>query len=72
MDALAVGLSIGILNRPILIPSIIIGIVCALFSITGIAIGNRVGALVGKRGEAIGGLMLIAIGIKILAEHLAG
>jgi putative Mn2+ efflux pump MntP len=72
IDALAVGLSIGILNRPILLPSIIIGVVCALFSITGIAIGNRVGALVGKRGEAIGGLMLIAMGIKILVEHLAG
>jgi len=72
IDALAVGLSIGVLNKPILIPSIIIGAVCSLFSIIGIAIGNRVGALIGKRGEAIGGLMLIAIGIRILVEHLAG
>jgi putative Mn2+ efflux pump MntP len=72
IDALAVGLSIGVLNQPILIPSILIGAVCSLFSIIGIAIGNRAGALIGKRGEAIGGLMLIAIGIKILVEHLAG
>jgi manganese efflux pump family protein len=69
IDALAVGLSIGVLNKPILFPSIIIGIVCALFSIVGVAIGNRVGPLFGKRAEAIGGLMLIAIGIKIFLEH---
>ncbi len=72
IDALAVGLSIGVLNRPILLPSIIIGVVCAAFSVIGVALGNRVGALVGKRAEAIGGLMLVAIGIKILIEHMAG
>ena len=72
IDALAVGLSIGVLNRPILLPSIIIGVVCALFSVAGVALGNRVGSLVGKRAEAIGGIMLVAIGIKILIEHLAG
>ena len=71
IDALAVGLSIGVLNRPILIPSIIIGLVCALISALGVAIGSRVGALFGKRAEAIGGLVLIAIGVKILVEHLA-
>jgi manganese efflux pump family protein len=70
IDALAVGLSIGILNRPILYPSVIIGVVCALFSIAGVALGNRVGSIMGRRAEAIGGLMLLAIGIKILAEHL--
>lgn len=72
IDALAVGLSFGVLGRPILIPSVIIGVVCALFSVIGISIGRRVGALVGKRAEAAGGLMLVAIGIKILAEHTMG
>lgn len=71
IDALAVGLSIGVLNRPILIPSIIIGTVCAIISALGVAIGSKVGPLFGKRAEAIGGLVLIAIGVKILVEHLA-
>ncbi|MBP7734343.1 MAG: manganese efflux pump [Spirochaetes bacterium] len=72
IDALAVGLSLGVLGRPILLPSVIIGAVCALFSVIGISIGRRVGPLVGRRAEAVGGLMLVAIGIKILVEHLAG
>ncbi len=70
IDALAVGLSIGVLNRPILFPSIIIGITCALFSAVGIFIGKKVGSWLGKKAEAIGGIMLIIIGIKILLEHL--
>jgi manganese efflux pump family protein len=71
IDALAVGLSIGVLNRPIFLPSIIIGIVCAIISAIGVALGSRVGSIFGKRAEAVGGLVLIAIGIKILVEHLA-
>jgi putative Mn2+ efflux pump MntP len=70
IDALAVGISIGMLSGPIMLPSLIIGIVCGMFSIAGIAIGNRMGPLFGKRAEAVGGIMLIGIGIKILAEHL--
>lgn len=72
IDALAVGISIGVLNRPILLPSVIIGLVCAFFSVIGISIGRRIGPLIGKRAEAIGGLMLVAIGIKILVEHMSG
>ncbi len=71
IDALAVGLSIGVLGKPILFPSAVIGIVCAMFSIFGIAIGKRAGSLLGKRVERAGGLILIAIGIKILLEHMA-
>lgn len=72
IDALAVGLSIGVLNRPILLPSVLIGVICAIFSVIGIAIGKRIGPLIGRRAEAVGGLMLVAIGIKILIEHMAG
>jgi len=69
IDALAVGISLGVLRRPILIPSIIIGIVCALFSAAGVGLGRRVGPLFGKRAEAIGGIMLLAIAVKIVIEH---
>ena len=71
IDALAVGLSIGLMNHPILLPSIIIGAVCSAFSILGIAIGNRVGSVLGRRAEAVGGVLLVTIGIKILIEHLS-
>ena len=69
IDALAVGLSIGVLGGPIMLPSVIIGIVCALFSIAGVGIGKKAGSLLGKRVERIGGLILIAIGAKIALEH---
>ena len=70
IDALAVGFSLGVLNRPILFPSIIIGLVCALFAIVGLLLGNRASRYIGRGGEALGGIMLILIGTKILLEHL--
>jgi manganese efflux pump family protein len=70
IDALAVGLSFGLLSQPVLLPSMIIGITCALFSIIGVTIGKKAAALLGKKAEAFGGIMLLIIGIKILLEHL--
>ncbi|MBP7586025.1 MAG: manganese efflux pump [Spirochaetes bacterium] len=70
IDALAVGLSLGVLGRAIFVPSVIIGVTCALFSLAGVYIGRRAGALVGRRAEALGGAMLVLIGLKILADHM--
>jgi putative Mn2+ efflux pump MntP len=70
IDALAVGFSMGILNKPILLPSIIIGITCCLFSIIGIMIGTKARKIIGQRAEIIGGITLIIIGIKILFNHI--
>jgi putative Mn2+ efflux pump MntP len=71
IDALAVGLSIGVLGKPIILPSVIIGIVCSFFSIVGIRLGKKVGSLLGQRAGRIGGIILIIIGIKIVIEHLS-
>jgi manganese efflux pump family protein len=71
IDALAVGVSFGVLSKPVLLPAIIIGLVCAVFSVIGIALGRKLGCIVGKRAEIVGGLFLIAIGVKILLEHLS-
>lgn len=70
IDALAVGLSFAFLNVNILLASLIIGVVA--FSITGVgfAIGARAGELLGKRAKLAGGLVLIAIGVRILVSHL--
>ncbi len=70
VDALAVGLSLAMVGAPILVPAAVIGAVAASFTVAGMLLGRRIGSLWGKRVEAIGGLVLIGIGVRILIEHL--
>ncbi|TFH42926.1 MAG: manganese efflux pump [Chrysiogenales bacterium] len=69
IDALAAGFSIGVMGQPIVLPSVIIGAVCAIFSVIGVAMGSKAAPFLGRRAETAGGVMLIAIGIKIVIEH---
>lgn len=66
IDAFAVGITIALINDPILISAAVIGIVAFLFSIAGIFIGKKIGNYIGDRFQIIGGVILILIGIKIL------
>jgi putative Mn2+ efflux pump MntP len=70
IDAFAVGLSLALLKVNILVPVIIIGSVTFALSYGGVYLGNRIGTLFGKKIEALGGLILIGIGVKILIDHL--
>jgi len=70
IDALAVGLSLSFLKVAIILPAIIIGIITFLLSVFGVYIGNKIGHFFERKIAVIGGLLLIAIGIKILVEHL--
>ena len=70
IDALAVGVSFAFLNISIVAPAIIIGVITFFMSYFGVLIGNRFGHIFEKKIEIIGGLILIGIGLKILAEHL--
>ena len=70
IDALAIGLSFAFLEIKIGIAALIIGLVACGITILGFLIGKRLGRLIGKRAEAIGGIVLIGIGIKILLSHL--
>jgi len=70
IDALAVGLSIALLKVAIIAPSIVIGLVAGLMTMIGIRLGRRIGALFGKRMEAVGGLVLMAIALRIIFTHL--
>jgi putative Mn2+ efflux pump MntP len=73
IDALAVGISLGVLhNERIVYPGIVIGIVACTFTAAGLHLGKRLGTVFGKRMEVIGGLVLVAIGVKILLDHLWG
>lgn len=70
IDALAVGVSLAMLNVNIWYPSAVIGVVTMSLSVIGMKIGERLGAQFGSRMERLGGLILIAIGAKILIEHV--
>ena len=70
IDALAVGLTFSLLEVNIALASSVIGITAVLATIIGFALGKRVGKLFGKRAEAIGGVVLIAIGLRILLTHI--
>jgi manganese efflux pump family protein len=72
IDALAVGLSLALLGVSIWYPALVIGIVAGVLTIIGMELGKRFGALLGRRMEIVGGIILIGIGVKILVEHLAG
>jgi manganese efflux pump family protein len=71
IDALAVGFSFSVLKNPILLPAVIIGIVCFLMTVTGMIFGKVLAKIFGRKVEIFGGLVLIAIGIKILVDHWA-
>jgi len=71
IDALAVGLSFAFLKIPVIYPSIIIGIVAFFMTMVGMLFGERLGKLVGRRAETLGGIVLIGIGVIILFEHIA-
>jgi putative Mn2+ efflux pump MntP len=70
IDAFAVGISLALLNLAIWSAGILIGAVTFLASMTAIRIGKSAGERLGNRVEILGGMILIAIGIKILIEHL--
>jgi len=70
LDALAVGLSLAVLDVSILTPAVLIGLVAFLLSFAGAELGRYLGRFVGKAAPLLGGLVLIFIGIKILIEHI--
>ena len=69
IDALAVGFSFSILKVPVVFPAVVIGAVCFLMTVAGMIFGNVLARIFGKKVEIFGGLVLIAIGIKILIDH---
>jgi putative Mn2+ efflux pump MntP len=70
IDAFAIGLSLAMLRVDILYPSVVIGVVTGMLSLIGLLIGHRLGEVVGKRMEILGGLILVGIGIRIVLSHI--
>ncbi len=77
IDALAIGISYSILDSgeavplidAIVLPALIIGLVSFCLAAAGGVFGSRLGERFGKRMEIVGGIILILLGVKILAEH---
>jgi manganese efflux pump family protein len=70
IDALMVGLSFAFLNTSILEPILVIGLITFMLSVTGFFFGCGLGRVFGNKIKIVGGLILIAIGLKILLEHI--
>ncbi|MBQ8293166.1 MAG: manganese efflux pump [Bacilli bacterium] len=70
IDALAIGISLATLNVEI-VPSVLsIGIITAILSVIGVYVGKKFGDLLNNKAAILGGLILIAIGLKIFIEHM--
>jgi putative Mn2+ efflux pump MntP len=70
IDAMAVGVGLALLNVPIVPIALAIG--CATFVMVtlGVMVGRVLGNIAGRWAEAVGGILLIAIGSAIFYQHL--
>ena len=69
IGALAVGLSLAMLNVSVWLPSVVIGFVAGGMSLVGIHLGSRLQVRLGRKAEILGGIILIIIAIRIVVEH---
>ncbi|MFO7756010.1 MAG: manganese efflux pump MntP family protein [Bacteroidales bacterium] len=69
IDALAVGISFAFMFDQIWFEALVIGVITFIASMIAIKIGKYAGPRLGSRVEMAGGILLIAIGVKILLEH---
>jgi putative Mn2+ efflux pump MntP len=71
IDALAVGITLSLITSAIALAVIIIGVVTFGLSFAGVYIGKKFGHFFEGGIEAVGGLVLIGLGIKIVLQHVA-
>lgn len=69
IDAAAVGITFAFLDVSILRAALVIGAVCGALSLLGVTLSRVAGPMFGRKAEILGGIVLIAIGVKIAVEH---
>jgi putative Mn2+ efflux pump MntP len=71
IDALAVGLSLSMINVSIWTPALVIGLVAGGFTTAGMHLGKAISSVsrVSRWAELTGGVVLLAIGVNVLREH---
>ncbi len=72
IDAMAVGVGLAFINVNIAWTALAIGLATLTMVTLGVMVGRVLGAVIGKRAEILGGVVLIGIGCFILYEHLNG
>lgn len=70
IDALVVGVTLAFAQANIWLAATIIGVVTFVLSFSGLYLGRVIGSKFGSKAGVLGGLVLIAIGVKTLVEHL--
>lgn len=70
VDALAAGITLPTLEIAPLAAAGLIGAITFALSLAGVVLGRRAGDAFGPWAERAGGVILIALGCKILAEHI--
>ena len=70
IDNLAVGFALGTFHVSFVVAAVLIGAVSIAMSLLGLELGNRLSAKTGDRGELLGGLVLIGVGVAIAAGAL--
>ena len=70
IDALAVGIALALDDVNIGFAASVIGVTTFVLSFIGVAIGSRIGSRFQSKAQIAGGIGLICIGLKILAEHM--
>lgn len=68
IDALAVGIALGIQRISPWMPCVLIGTVTALMSLVGLRLGRTIKSKLGKHAEAFGGAVLILLACKFLID----
>ena len=67
LDNLAAGFALGTMHVGVAEGAIVIGVVSVVMSLAGLELGGRIGAAAGRRGEQIGGAILVGVGVAIAA-----
>jgi putative Mn2+ efflux pump MntP len=70
IDAAVAGMTLTLFEQPVLVACAVIGFVTLVFATAGVLVGSMAGARAGSRPQILGGLVLIALGTKILVEHV--
>ncbi|SHF68627.1 Putative Mn2+ efflux pump MntP [Modicisalibacter ilicicola DSM 19980] len=70
IDGAAIGVTLAFMSVHIWSAVAIVGVVSFCISTLGVLIGPRIGALLGRRAEILGGLVLITIGVTIFYSHM--
>lgn len=70
IDAMAIGVGLAFIEVNILVVAVVIGL-CTFTMVTlGVMAGRALGALIGRRAELVGGVILILVGTSIVYEHV--